>query len=70
MTNKIRNAFIEGRKSALPPDGILCRWVSDNGHEQWFVAANTYNARERIVGWGGGILTYLTPEEECLIETF
>ena len=65
-------AFKEGRKSALPPDGngILCRWKSDDGHELWFVAANTDNARERIVGLGGGILTFLTPESECLIETF
>jgi len=70
MTYKIRNAYIEGRKSALPTDGILCRWKSDNGSETWFVAANTDNALERIVGWGGGILTYLTAEEECLIETF
>ena len=72
MTNKIRNAFIEGRGSALPPDGngILCRWKSDDGREVWFVAATTDNALERIVGYGGGILTYLTPESECLIETF
>jgi len=67
---RLNAAFKEGRKSALPPDGILCRWVSDNGDEVLFVAANTDNARERIVGFGGGILTYLTPEEECLIETF
>ena len=66
---RLNAAFKEGRKSALPPDGILCRWVSD-GSEMWFVAANTDNALERIVGLGGGILTFLTPESECLIETF